>query len=676
MDDAGYSPARSGFISKKRSWLLFIIPFLICSPKGFAAFSLPNRTSPKHSRFDTVFVKKGTHFLLFGRIGIIRNDTFFIVTDTMLHYKNKNRPSQSSFLYDSIYSKLSRNKISKLLYPLAFRPPQPPPLLDKIQVIRDESPFQPYCGKIIRKVRIRSLKPFGTSVQDTTSVPVTGLGRALNNTHLNTHTDVIRKNLLIREGQILDPDLLADNEKILRELPFIDKVQTYVTVVGEDQDSVDITIVTKDVWSIGFDLTTISTDNLIVHLYDANFLGRGDMLGTHMSFHLNRAPFFRFDEVSYHLTNIAGSFIDGSVGYSADDEGNENFIAGLQRPFFSNKTKWAGGGYFQYLKTIRESPNELNEFPVYSNDMNLWAGRSFLLNKKENNPRLIVMESFYRRKFTSRPVVTIDTNLIYYDRSMILTGIALSRNNNYLSDYIFQFGKTENIPYGSLFQVTFGPEIGEFYNRIYGGCEISLGNFYRRFGYISGDLRFGGYLNNHGSLEDAVVKFGTKYMTPLIRFSQRNYRFRSFLTADYKYGFNFRTNNNFYSTLSQNVQLSHDLTDSIFMGVHSVAVKLENLLYTPWYFYGFKFGLLGYFQGGIVAAKGESLMKNPFYSAVGIGVLIKNDNLIFPTLLITAYIYPSFNHAVPYFQFTFINDIGFQFPEFNPSGTRVENLRN
>ena len=660
-----------------RKWCLYLFIFQMIpfTDFVFAGQKGSLSKSPRHEKYDTIFVKQGTRFFIFGRIGVIKKDTFFVVLDTSLRIRNNDGTRQSRLFYDSIYRKFARNKITKILYPLAFKTPPSSLLPEKVQAIRSELPFLPFKGKIIRRILIKSLPPFGTSAGDTAAAPVTGIGRTLNSVHLNTQTNVLRKNLLIKQGQPVDPFILADNERILREMPFIDNVRTIVSFVGLYSDSVDVTIVTKDVWSIGFDITTITPKNANFHLYDANFLGVGDLLSTNLSFRLQRAPFFGFDQGSYQFTNIVGSFFNGTVAYRQDDEGNENFRIGMQRSFYSIKTKWAGGGYFQYFKTKHESLIESNELTTYNNDIYFWAGRSFLLKTPTRNTRFVIMESFYRRDFTSRPPVTIDMNLGYYNTTQLFTGIALSRNNYYLSDYVFQFGKTENIPYGSLYQLTIGPEFSEFYTRYYGGIEISLGNFFGKFGYLSGSLKFGGYLNQ-GSAEDEVVKLGFRYFTPLLQTQNKDYKFRAFLYTDYKYGFNFRVNNTTYTSISQNAQISQVDSDTIFRGVHAVAINFATVMYAPWYFYGFKFGIIGYVQGGIVAAKGESLLRNPFYTGIGLGILIKNDNLIFPTFMITGFIYPTVAHANPFFQFKFINDVGFSLTDFNASGPKTENLQN
>ena len=653
---------------------ILLIAFIFLSVTAFAGLKSHSGKSGKNDKTDTIFIKKGTRFILFGQVETVKKDTFFLISDTSLHPKIKSNAQQSVSFYDSIYKKLYRNAITRLLYPLAFRTPSSSLIPDKVQAMKNDIPFMPFKGKIIRKIRIKTLAPFGTRVSDTTAMAVTGIGRALNSIHINTHVNVIRKNLLIKEGKQVDPVTFADNERIIREMSFIDNVQTIVSPVG-NSDSVDVTIVTKDVWSIGADITTITPSNAIIHLYDANFLGLGDLLGTNMSFQLQRSPFMRFDQVSYQYNNIDGSFIDCMVGYKHDDEGNENINVSFNRVFYSVKTKWAGGGYFQYYKTIHEAPKESEEPLTYNHDFYFWGGRSFLLNKSKRNTRFVLMESYYQRLFTSRPAVTINTNLGYYNTTQLFTGIALSSNNYYLSDYVFQFGKTENIPHGSLFQLTLGPEFSQFYTRVYGGSEVSLGNFFSKFGYVSGRIRFGGYMNK-GSAEDEVLKVGFRYFTPLLHTPDQRYRFRTFLYADYKYGFNFRSNNTGYFSIASIVNISKEGGDSVFTGAHGFSLNLATVMYTPWYFYGFKFGIMAYVQGGIIATKGESLVRNPFYTGIGLGLLIKNDNLIFPTFMITAFVYPNVASASTNFQFKFINDIGFSLPDFNASGPHTENLQN
>ncbi len=71
----------------------------------------------------------------------------------------------------------------------------------------------------------------------------------MNSTHVNTNEKIIRKNLLFAAGDTISPLILSDNERILRQLPYIDDARIIVVPVSDEE--ADIIVVTKDVYSIG-----------------------------------------------------------------------------------------------------------------------------------------------------------------------------------------------------------------------------------------------------------------------------------------------------------------------------------------------------------------------------------------------------------------------------------------
>jgi hypothetical protein len=607
-------------------------------------------------------------------------DTIFVVQSSEVHGVDVKGLQKSQTFYDSVYKKFSRRKFSQMLYGLAFIPPEIPPLPGSSHNVKSEIPFNQYKGKVIRHIRIESLDPFGTSVYDTGSEAKTGPGKALNLAHIKTRSWVIRKNLFIKEGQKVDPYLLADNERNIRSMSFIDDVKTNVTEPVEGGDSVDITIITKDVFSIGFDVMTASPSNASFRLYDGNFLGLADRLSTSYSFKTKRLPFFRLDGVSYSYDNIAGTFLNTLVTYTLDDVGNQNAGISLNRNFYSIKTKWAFGAGYQYNRLVQETnlneeDNPVNRITSFFSDMTLWGGRAILIRNSVIPSRFVLTESFFRRSFSSRPRITIDSSRMYYNITRFLTGLAFSANNYYLTDYILHFGKPENIPYGRAFKVTLGPEITNFYTRFYGGIDLSAGDFMNGFGYLSGRVVLGGYLY-HKSMEDCVLKMSLKYLSPLFVTPDKKFRFRSYFFSDYRFGFNFLDNNPDYTNINRDFLIDQVRFDSVFQGRKSLSASLSVVMYTPLYFYGFRFAFILQGKGGFLAPKGESLFHHPFYSGIGMGILIRNDNLIFPPFLISVFYYPTIPHGVPWWQFRFDQNTGITFPDFNVTTPQVENLLN
>ena len=652
--------------------LLNIIPLLFYGQNEEKSL-LPG---PKNDsvKYDTIYIPKGV--LIFAPdffIQVPRDTVILVKSYTLTNAELQMKVSTKNF-YDSAYVKFGRHKISRFLYTLLFVPPKIITLPDTLQTIRSEVPYLKYQGKPIRHIRVKTMDPFGSTVADTSFQRITWVGKTANKTHLTTRNFVIRKNLFFKQGQTVDPYLLADNERILREMSGIDDVNIIVSPTDPAGDSVDITVITKDVFSIGFDFVSVTTGKSVFRLYDGNFLGLGDKLVNEFSIKNHRAPYIRDEGINYYLNNIGGTFIDGLAYYFHDDAGDQNAGAQISRSFFSNRTRWAGSGMFQYSRDKYQVSDSV-KITSYSYSANLWIGRAFFLKTNGEPVRLIISEAAYNRHYYSRPFISADSNSRYYNYVQLLTGFSISRNNYYLTDYVFQLGKRENIPYGHLFQLTFGPDFSDFYTRFYSGIEVAYGNFIKKFGYLSGRVTYSGFF--HGSsFEDAILKVQARYMTYLYHTPNKRYKFRTYLISDYRTGFNFRLNNMDYANINQYLQLNKTSDQNSLMGTGALAASLSVLVYTPWYFYGFKFALMEQIQGGFVAKKHIALFASRFYPGIRTGLVLRNDNLIFPALVISVFYYPATPSGGSGLQYLFNANTGIQFPDYNVSAPKEETLQN
>ena len=658
-------------LNRLRSFL-FSGTFLLCiAVSGNPVLLMHN--GEQNPENDTVFIPKGHYILLKNTTIVIPRDTFYIV-----HHRQKTGDSgaykNSQVFYDTVYKKLTRTKFTQLLYYLAFVPPTQSDLPDTIQVVKSSTPFEEFSGKVIRNISIKVLPPFGANIYDTGRLTETGIGRALNSVHMNTRKYVVRKNLLFKKGDLLNPDLLADNERLLRNMSAVDNARIIIARTEPDGDSVDMMIVVKDVWSIGLDVPLVTTDKVRFRIYDANFLGLGDKLTTSMSLGLYRAPFYFFEGVSYTYSNIGGSLIDGSVGYSADDDGNNILLFSLGRPFVTNLTKWAGSTTVLWETYIHKA-NETTNIKSTFNTQGIWLGRAFLLNGQKKASRAVVAVAFYRNQYTKRPPVTIDSIGTYNDGMQFLTTFSFSRNNYYLTDYVLNFGKIENLPYGHLFQLTIGVDHKNSYSRLYSGINLSMGNFFNKFGYISAYVKMGGFFD-HGSFEDAVFKFNIHYFTPLLKSRDKRYKFRAFYSADYRHAINILDKNLTIYDANQIFNIKNLPSEDYYNGVNILSGRLSTVCFTPWYFYGFHIGLMIEMQAGLVAKRNEPVIHAPAFSSVGMSLIIKNDNLIFPAFIVSANFYPSWLGNPRQLQFMVSSNLNINYYDFNVTAPHQENLGN
>src|SRR5688500_2362785 len=145
-----------------------------------------------------------------------------------------------------IINDIKEGKLSKSIMKSITRKKQS----DPVAAVKSEAAFIPYEGKIIRQILIRHID-FQRTVYDTTKNiknTITRIGNAL---HSTSKDWVIKDNLFIRENKPVNPYKLADNERHLRDLDFLLDAKLYIIPLRKSPDSVDIVVLTRDVFSLG-----------------------------------------------------------------------------------------------------------------------------------------------------------------------------------------------------------------------------------------------------------------------------------------------------------------------------------------------------------------------------------------------------------------------------------------
>ena len=584
------------------------------------------------------------------------------------------KPEQrSQEFYDTVYRKFQRHKITRLIYPIAFRAPSQNSN-DPLRTERSEIPYLPYAGKVIRNITIKTLAPFGTSLSDTGWSANLGAIRALNSAHITTQNYVVRRELRFRRGDRVDPHVFSENERNIRGLSFIDNVRFIIREISPGNDTVDVQVITKDVWSIGFQFNTLTLSKVSMTLYDANFLGLGDKVSLRFSMETERAPFFRIDGFSYTYHNISGSFINGSVGYFQDDDGNSNFNINFSRNFFSNTTRWAGMLSFSQSNNADEQPDSTWIHSTYQEEL-AWLGISYPVRGTGRQTRLILAESVYNKYFLNRPYVTAATDRFYFNATNILTGLSLSWNQYYTTSYLKEFGKPENIPYGRLIQLTIGPSLTEFDTRMYTGLTLGAGNLIGKAGYFSAGIGIGASINGT-HYEDGVLKATAIYISNLYTTKGNRYKLRGYLTSGYALGFNRTANNQDYADLNSYLNISGLSVDTALQGTQCLGVRTGVSVFTPWKWYGFRFAFNAAGIFGITTQTVNLFRSGTFYGGLSAGIMIKNDNLVFPPFYILFTVFPGNQPYVPEFRFDMTSIPTYQIPDFVPDYPSVLTLDN
>ncbi len=508
--------------------------------------------------------------------------------------------------------------------------------------LTSETPFLKYNNSIINSIRFQQLEVFGPTVSDTTKKATTWLEKTGNKLHFKTDEKILRNNLLIKAGEPLDAIVLSDNERVIRDLPFIEDVRFKIIPNTPNADTIDIIVIVKEHWAIGFGMELSSVNSGEFGIWNKNIFGWGHENQHNIFWNTQKTPLLGYEGI-YKVNNIAGSFISSNLRYLKKYE-TEYYKIEFQRKFFTPNIKYAGGAIIESNDTrtnIELLDTILEDKPVHYNRYDFWVGRSFNMTNRKNlltNSRTNIMLTGGLKRLTYSERPTISDNRLYrfHDKFTVLGTVAISKQGFFRSHLIYGFNQTEDIPFGILMQITAGIEISDYYARPYLGASLSHGTYLWRFGYFYNRADVGGYYYNN-TFEQNVVSLTTKYFTHLINKGRFKYRF--FANANYRIGIN-RFEDEFTSI--ENNQGIHGLKSSNQLkGTQKLAVNLEADAFTPYYIYGFRFVLFGFTDFALIGMSDNNIFSNRLFSGIGLGLRLRNERLVFNTLQIKIAYYPN-----------------------------------
>ncbi len=535
---------------------------------------------------------------------------------------------RSTKFYDTLKVRASKNRFTKRLYD--FLVVNPDTLYKRRFASTSDANYKKYTGKKIRKIIIQRLNVFGTDINYPYLDNPKNYEKILNKTHFNTTENIVRKNLLFKEGDEVSPLKLSDNERLLRELPFIGDARIQVIPVSNEE--ADIIVFTKDVYSLGGAYVYRGLSRGEASVFDKNILGIGHELGIDVPFD-NRAPNSPGIGGHYYANNLGKTFIDLNAQY-LNGLGIETYGLALSRNLVSSTTKYAGGIAFRHMhSTFDISPVPL-PIPYKYNLQDYWISRSFLLNR-ESVTRLVFGTRYINNNVYSHPPISPNSYLNLQQYKLYMGSAALSIQKYTKTNLLYSYGRNEDVPYGALMKVTAGREYNEFKDRTYIAGEASLGNKIGDLGYFYFYSGLSSYINKSKS-EQGLLAIRLNYFSNLLTFG--NFRMRNFVYLNYTRGFGRYTNE--YLRFSTENGFSGFRNDSI-NGNQRLSLSFESVVFSPINIYGFRFAFFGFADISLLSRSASIGSHDYALSSIGLGIRIRNDNLIFNTLQIRFAFFPN-----------------------------------
>lgn len=564
---------------------------------------------------------------------------------------------------DTFFLAKKKGILGRIGKSISTHPPEEAP-------VKVENPFLKYRGKVIRSIETIRLG-FEYDMNDTTRIENnfgTAVGKLF---HKNSRDKVIRKNLFFKEGSILFPYLLADNERYLRGLPYIKDARIMVDYAGESTDSVDVIVLTKDVFSIGGKVLIGSVDDGRGEISEENLLGSGTrvMLGSY--YERTRSPQIGIGGELVNR-NIGGSFIDWVAGYQdykyafTSGRNQETVIyARLEKPLVTPYIPTTGALEWSYNRTRNVYDTDSvyrHDYKYTSYNLDAWFGysldskRALYDNKEIRIHRFIAIRAF-KQHFISEPIKYKSVfDYRFADFTGYLASLNIFKQVFYKTNFIYGFGLNEDVPEGFSIALTAGYINKQAIKRPYSGLDVSYAHFKNKGFYTNYTLRLGGYFFRK-RFEDVDMLFSVDHFTRLRKLSPTWYN-RIFIST----GITAQANPALNSPLFLNSEygLPYFSNGSLSSDLRAT-VKTETVFYHTTRILGFRFAPFAFTDVSLLKPTKLGLDKLDLFSAIGGGVRTRNENLVFGTVELKGYYFPRVNGNMKNWKVELSSNIRFKY---------------
>jgi len=540
----------------------------------------------------------------------------------------------------------------------------------RINLLKQIRALKSYTGKIINSITIEQ-HDFLTSIDSKDSKMKDLFSKLGNVLQSNSNTRTIRENLFFKEWDVFDPSIVAYNEKWLRDLNYIQDAKITAIVTPYDTNQVDLLVVTKDLFSYGGEVLINNKDAYAAKLNSINFLGTGNSVQVIQNFENQRSPKSGWG-YDFGLTNLMGSFISINVGMNQFGNNlannilsaRKNYIS-VQRPILHPNSKWLGG--MEYLETVNENVFPRKWDTIFDQKLNynlkhkdIWVGYQLTKNKKQiklNEYRQFIQFRHFENNFKERPIdylLQLDRN--YQNLKADFLSYTLVRQSVYRTRYLYGLGRYEDLPIGQSLTWTTGRYEIELDRSAYLGFKFEQYKLSKKENYthIIANIA-SSYINR--SLQDF------RFLASLEQFSKLKY-------LNNGYGYRQIVNLSFTQTLKNKYNEAlrinsiygiPQLNKEQIKGGTRISANWETVLYNNRPILGFKsapfvFGNLTY-----IRTVGDPILKGDIYTAIGTGMRVRNENLVFGTIELKGCYFPRTNQQLSPWNFSLITNLRYKY---------------
>lgn len=459
---------------------------------------------------------------------------------------------------------------------------------------------------IIRKISIFTLEIFDTSDTRYRKFPFP----LINKIHLDTKRHVIKRELLFKEGQPFEIDLLEESVRNIRALPFFDEIETKILPVSSD--TIDLEIYAVEQWTtiLGTRYSIQANQHTYgAYLMDYNILGFGQAIkfswaktteGIQKEFYFNENRLFNSHlQLTYHLKNY--------------EAGRSNYVA-FGRPFYSIRSKLSFD--FNYTnfcgwQGIYENEDKLSTYHLNETDFN---GRLSTLIFRQGLQSARFSAVYYLNQIDLKDHSSNPSQKLFsgypIENQNLGVGIDWIKLLYLKKQFVDKFGVIEDIALGRLMSFYIGKAVeidGEHAHKLYLYGKLAKSHLFNKI-YFFGQYEGYTYYSQHFAQYVNAIKFKSFVSLPAKNLLVIN---GEFITSR-----NMPIQKQLF--LGENQGLRGFKT-YFKTGQNRIILNFEERFYSKLNFYSFNLGTALFLDTGYIWENDESFNNQPPYTAIGFG---------------------------------------------------------
>jgi hypothetical protein len=271
------------------------------------------------------------------------------------------------------------------------------------------------------------------------------------------------------------------------------------------------------------------------------------------------------------------------------------------------------------------------------NLIDYWGGYNFTNQYKKTgynslSPNFGIEFRNFNMNFTQKPAQKdLQNNPKYSSHNFLLGQFVVYHQDFFKTNYFFGFGRTEDIPMGYTYAASFAIDKWDTLKRPYTAIQAQKYWFLGK-NLISTTVGLGSFWYKQQS-QDAVLHVTADYYSNLFRLNGP--KLREFLHADYVICFN----PEIYKSMPVNINRENGIFGyryTQYNNYQRLNLSAQTNYYSPISIYGFKFNFYLLLQASLLASYNQSILQGPLYTGFTVGCQIRNENLSFNTLQISA----------------------------------------